>query len=1088
MPRTRRIRNAADHLGPLGDVVKSQSGAYRYVAILFLETRSSSPRRLQPFFRTLTKALAETDGLLLKTDISPTGLKWLCVFGVPSVQERDAERAGHVALEVLSHGPSNLPVRAGLHAGIVANVVLGWRGRSSFDVMGDAVNTAARTLEHASWGEALVTESCRLGGFRTASRGRVSMRGRTRSEEVAAIQGLGGPRPLRVSAPMIGRRREIATIRSAWVEAKGGRGRIVSVGGDAGIGKSRLKRELSLIVREDGADFAEGRAISVGGTSYWAVRDLYRDLLGVTADGAAERALAAVTAESKRLGLSALDRHYLAEILGARYRDSPLAALEEKAVAVNARITLSRHLRRRADRRPLVVVLEDLHWADQSTREFISWLAPEVETARLLLVLLHRPGYQPPAGGIAIDLAPLSVEGITDLLRAHLGDGVSPELTDRILEQAEGNPFYVEELVRSFKDAGILAEGDGHRLVRSPEPDDVPPTLHRLIASRLDALPTPVRRVAEVASVLGRTFDLELLSTIPGMAPGLETALDELVSRELVFPNRAASRFGYIFKHALTRDVAYAEILSSRRRRLHRQAADGIEARVGRAGYEAMLGHHREEAGQKVQARVAYLAGARASGMLYAHQEAERLYRRCLELTADPDRTSVEARIELGRSVLDTEDRLEDAALELQMALAEAQRIGDRHLEARARSSLGWTLKRSGMIEEAQSLMEEALAIQRQRGVGADIAAELSPLAALHHERGNVSTARELLQESLALHREAGNRRQEAADLGRLATILKESGEIEEARVQFERALAMQREDGDRMAEGITLGHLAVMVYEQGRFDAARELYEQALEIHRHVGSRRQEGLVLGLLANLDTHQGRSAEARRGYAEALAICREAREPSLEGFWLGNLAILLSGEGETQAARGHWERAIELSRRVGHRRSEGIHLGNLASLDFSEGRLERARLGLERSLEVHREVGDRRSEAIAFRSLAQYELIATGDLDRAGSLLAAGRPVLAELDEFELAMLHVVEGHVAVAAGRSPTSSLESARQIASALNLQTDSVLHRTISKLDRASSAMEAGGPLVCGHCPEDLPDEQREWLRENRPDALEE
>ncbi len=639
-------------------------------------------------------------------------------------------------------------------------------------------------------------------------------------------------------------------------------------------------------------------------------------------------------------------------------------------------------------------------------------------------------GYEPPPEATELVLSELRAASVDALLAAHLG--LVPEAVEKLVkERAGGNPFYLEELVRHLLEGGILGMSDaGYELTREIQADDLPPGIESLIAARLDRLSRAALSVAQHASVIGRSFVMPLLLRLKAVAREADCGLTELLAHEVVLETAGEPGGGgssdaaeYLFKHALTRDVAYGGMLVSYRRRVHLAVARAIEEVFGknRQDYLAKLGYHWEQAGRVKKARDCYLAGARAAVKRYGHAEAEQAYRAYLRLVTKPTEESIEARNELGEKVLQLRGRSRETEMEHSRALEEARGIGARALEARSMMALGVVHWMTGRMQEAQGLYSGALAVARDQGDHRSEGAWLGVLANLHRTQGRLEAAWKIMRRALRIARELGDRRREGVVLGNLAGMCNELGRKEEARKLLRQALAIHREVGARRSEGMVLGNLGSVYHEQGPMSEARKLYEESLQIAREVGDRRYEAVVLGNLASLCRGQSQIEEARELYEQSLRIVREVDDRRFEGHVVGSLAILHYEQGRMEEARKLLRQALAIHREVGDRRFEGIVLGNLANLLHDQGFAKEARRLYRESLQIHREVADLRFEGVALGNLAILDMH-QGRMGQARTLYAqaiqitrrAGNLVGQGILLGNFATLHCAEGQVDVA--------------------------------------------------------------------------
>ena len=603
----------------------------------------------------------------------------LALFGAPVAHEDDPERAVRAGLRIVDDiasfarevaagwGVDALNVRIGINTGPVVTGAIGAGARVEFAALGDAVNVAARLQAHAEPGRVLVGGPTRqIVGDRFAwGAGRpYELKGKSEPIEAFTVDGLAsgdGRRAEPGASPrMVGRDPELERLRATVGAVAAGTGGVVFVSGEPGIGKTRmvheLRRSFGAVTPEHGRSlWLEGRCVSYGGSiPYWPFRDLLRSWLGVGDDEPELRVRVALRRQVDRLtGLHPDELvPYLAALLGlspAPGETERLEALSPEALQYRTFEVVRSILRRLADDGPVAVALEDLHWADATSVQLLDALIADTERAALLIVCTMRPERDHPAWRLKEDVArtlphrflevvlePLSGDAGHELLTALVGRDTLPVDVERqILEPAEGNPFFLEELVRSIVDAGALVADDagiGWRFDHAVQLH-VPPTVEKVILARMDRLPPASYEVLVSASVVGRSFSLPLLHAVAA-GDDVRAALGDLMRVDLVREGRRWPDPEYRFTHALIQETAYRTLVADDRARLHRRAATWLEQH--HAGREAdvagLLAHHWLGAEDEDQAvRYLTVAGDRAR-QDYALDEAIAYYRELLPM------------------------------------------------------------------------------------------------------------------------------------------------------------------------------------------------------------------------------------------------------------------------------------------------------------------------------------------------------------------------------------------------------------------------------------------------------------------------
>jgi ABC-type oligopeptide transport system substrate-binding subunit/class 3 adenylate cyclase len=620
----------------------------------------------------------------------------LAFFGAPTTREDDAERAVRCALRIVGEmeeyarevrrgwGAEGFGVRVGAATGSVVVGEVGAGSRVEYAAFGDTVNVAARLQSAAEPGSVLVDDATHRaveGLFDWREPWQLELKGKSEpgaAWPVAGVAAAGRPRGLPgVETRLVGRSRELGLGREALDALRAGRGGVLVVAGDPGIGKTRLLNELRELAEREGSSWLEGRCVSYGESlPYWPFRDLLRgEWIGAGVEEPELRVRIGLRRRLEQLFDSRLEASPAEPATPGRVVTGPLGAarpaadelypylggllevaLEHEAEARTSQLSpealqwrtfevVGQLFFRLAEEAPLVLAFEDLHWADPTSVQLLEQLLSLAEDAPVLLVLSLRPERDHSAWALRehavrefphllreIDLGPLG-DADGELLAALVAPATLPaELERRVLEAADGNPFFLEELVRSLADVGALVRIDeGWRFDHAVEVE-VPPTVEKAILARLDRLSPPARELVTAASALGRTFALPLLEGVLGELP--DDALHELQRLGLLRQSRRWPQPEYRFRHALIQETAYRTLLGEQRTRLHRRAAEWLEDRY--AGREAevlgLLAYHWLRAEDEAKAAGYLLVAGDKARLEYALDEAIEHYRDLLPL------------------------------------------------------------------------------------------------------------------------------------------------------------------------------------------------------------------------------------------------------------------------------------------------------------------------------------------------------------------------------------------------------------------------------------------------------------------------
>jgi class 3 adenylate cyclase len=594
-------------------------GERKQVTVLFADLKGSmelladrdpeeARKLLDPVLERMMEAVHRYEGTV--NQVMGDGI--MALFGVPLAHEDHAVRACYAALDMQAairrdaeqvrrrHGVV-IQVRVGLNSGEVVVRAIGSDLRMDYTAVGQTTHLAARMEQLAKPDTTLLTaDTLRLaeGYVEVKPLGAMPVKGLPAPVEAYELVGA-GPRRSRLSAAaargltrFVGRDGELEQIREALGHAASGHGQVVALVGEPGVGKSRLVWEITHSHRVHGWLSLEAGAVSYGkATPYLPVVNLLKGYLQI-GDRDEPRAI-----REKVTGkLLTLDRAlepalpaFLA-LLDVPVEDRQWEVLDPSQRRQRTLDAVRRLLLRESQVQPLLVVGEDLHWIDAETQATLDRLVESVPTARILLLINYRPEYRHHWGGKTyyrqLRLDPLAPENATALLEILLGgdDGLEP-LKRPLLVRTEGNPFFLEESVRSLVDDGVLAgERGGYRLVKAPEAVHMPATVQAILAARIDRLPPENKALLQTAAVVGTDVPMAVLAGVAGEpADVLADGLARLQAAEFLYETRLFPDVEYTFKHALTHEVAYGSILQDRRHGLHARAVEANRARLPRA-------------------------------------------------------------------------------------------------------------------------------------------------------------------------------------------------------------------------------------------------------------------------------------------------------------------------------------------------------------------------------------------------------------------------------------------------------------------------------------------------------------------------
>jgi ABC-type oligopeptide transport system substrate-binding subunit/class 3 adenylate cyclase len=599
----------------------------------------------------------------------------LAFFGAPVTHEDDPVRAVHAALEIqdaiaayareLQGYVDDFQMRVGINTGMVVVGNVGSDMHMEYLAIGDAVNLAARLQSAARPGCVLISEATEKlvkAAFRLNALGEIKVKGKAEPIEVfevlepkvapASGRGIEG-----FVSPFVGREQDLSTLNAALNKLSAGHGQIVAVLGEAGIGKSRLVEEVRhLSERQPNALYwLEGRALSYGqNLSFWTISQLILTDLGLS-DGDPEAKIKVTL--RKRVKALCDDRSanllpYLARLMGVNLDDESAERMRQLDGETLKRQTLwaiAEYFNCVAQKQPTVLIFEDLHWADPSTLDALEKLLALTDRSPLMLLLLARTERDHSFWQIKfkaetdyayryaeIYLKALSAEDSNRLVNQLLEVADLPErIRLLILDRSEGNPFYLEEIIRSLiEQAVIVHEGSTWRATAEISNVEIPETLQGVLLARIDRLQEDVRRTLQLASVIGKSFLYRLLEAIASAERQLDEHLSQLQRADLVREKTRRPELEYIFKHSLTQQAAYNSLLIERRKEFHRKVGEALEGLFADRPEEfyGLLAHHFDAAGEQDKAIDYFIKAGDKSRLEDAHQEAIQYYQRAIDL------------------------------------------------------------------------------------------------------------------------------------------------------------------------------------------------------------------------------------------------------------------------------------------------------------------------------------------------------------------------------------------------------------------------------------------------------------------------
>jgi len=981
-PATSSARFASEPISP--DVAE---GERKTITALFADIKGSTELEqdldpedaraiVDPALKLMIDAVHRYDGYVVQS----TGDGIFAMFGAPLAHEDHPQRGLYAALRMQEdlrryaatlreRGRAPIEIRIGVNTGeVVVRAIQTAAGHAEYTPIGHTNNLASRMQTVAATGTIAATEDTRKlceGYFTFRSIGPTLVKGLSEAVNVHEVTGLGPLRTrLQASARrglsrFVGREAELTQVKRALELAKGGRGQIVAAVGEAGVGKSRLFFEFQA-VGQPGCLVLETLSVSHGKASaYLPLIDLLKGYFAITPEDDARKRREKIAGKILILDRALEDTlPYFFTLLEVAEGDDQLARLDPELRRRRTLDAIKRLLLRESLNQPLIVIFEDLHWLDEGSRALLNLLADSIGTARLLMLLNYRPEFTHNWGNktyyTQLRLDPLGVESGEQMLQALLNDShdLAP-LKRLIIEKTEGNPFFMEEIVQALFEQGALSRNGSITLAKSLSTIQIPSTVQAVLASRIDRLPPDQKDLLQTLAVIGKEFPFRLVREVSGKSDDdLERLLSDLQLAEFIYEQAAVSDIAYVFKHALSQQVASGSTLLERRRVLHGRVASVLEAQFPEMveTQPELIAHHYTEAGLGADA-VPYWhrAGERAL-QRWANLEAINHLKKGLELLGaiagaperdrPPDEAQrcslllilgeaqsnagefLEARETLLRAAqvaqaLGSTESLGRAALQLVhmtfmvglpapeavRLLQEAlPRLGpeDSPLKARTLGGLARYLGVTGEQEKAMVYAPQAVAMARRLGdpelVAYSLLGMFFTLMGPEHAEQRLAIATEMLD----LAKAANATTEQSNGLFFRTYCLLELGDLAEAEAELDAFGRVGEEMNLPFCLSLTAMLRAMRALMLGRFEDSERLAQQALAIGQRLQTETAAGVFGIQMFALRREQGRLKEVESVVRVFL------QQHSAAAAWRPGLAVIYSELGLTTDARAEFE--------------------------------------------------------------------------------------------------------------------------------------------------------------------------------------
>lgn len=970
----------------------------------------------------------------------------MVLFGAPVAHEDDPLRACLAAIEMLeamdrfsAERKMDLAMSIGLNTGEVVALNVGSKERMEYTVIGDGVNLAARLEKVATARQCVIGENTYRqvrGKIKLKRLKPVMVKGKSRLQNVYLIEGrmeeAGQSGALRSgSIKLVGRMAEMESIRQSIEKAKSGRGQVVAITGEPGVGKSRVAKELELVAKDRGFRFAKGKCHSYSGNiAYLPFIRQMGLLLSLEERDSPQR-----KQEKVREGLHMMDlgdyEPFLGSLLGLDYPE--IETLDPEKRKRKTFQGIGELYRRLGERQPLCLAFEDLQWADSLSLELLEHLVDALPGQTWLVCADYRPELALPFIArpccLSINLRPLGKQEVWQMVSylAAVSD-VDDQVLDKLLDRTEGNPLFIEEVIRHLL-SGRLVKREGENLVPTKRfgKMTLPNTVASVVLGRVDRLGEELRRALQYAAVIGKEFDRTVLAKLlKEPEERVQSLLDNLEHFEgLLYSKLMDTRRIYEFHSTTTHEAAYSTLLKQRRKELHGRVAMTLETEYRDNLWIHLedLAHHYYNSSNLDKASLYLHRAGDKSRNLYANSSALDFYQKGLEvlkhlkntrqalletaellgaqgaifrLTGDRERAlknftqaakiaRQEGEDGAERKYLLTASITYDMLGQARRAMALWNRIQkeagdkeDHEAQALALQNQGLLYLRKGEVPRAMDNFQRALKVFEQMKAKRHLARINDNLSQAHEMMGNIDQAVQHISRALELSSEINYLEGVAIFSNNLGQLMLTQGELDEANRHFQSALTMSRKIGDKRVESLSSGNIGLAAAMGGDFDRALEHFQISLEISSEMGDLGQEKNMLDNLGTVHQFWGNPGSALEKHQAALGLAVKLDDLPAQAEIYRNLGIDHMISGDYSQALSDFERAGQAATEVGDPRMQAYVKSNLGSLLYQLGRMDRAGETITGALEEARKVRDPEVILAAARALVEY-LLDTGDL-------------------------------------------------------------------------------------------------------------
>jgi class 3 adenylate cyclase/tetratricopeptide (TPR) repeat protein len=969
---------------------------------------------------------------------------FMALFGAPIAHEDHAIRAIHSALaiqtsmtfyndELKKDRNIDFKMRVGINTGTVVVGNIGDDLKMDYTALGDTVNLASRIEQLAQPGSITIAEDTYKlvkDHFNFRSLGPLVIKGK--KKPVSAYEVI-SPREVdktrleiskeRGFTKFIGREREIEILRDTFIRSKDGLGQVVTIVGDAGIGKSRLLYEFSKLIEDENFLYLEGRCISYGKSiSYLPVLDIIKKRFRV------DKLDTERTVRKKiEKGIVDIDPNlkggipFLYDILSIETDAPIIKTLDVRDKRKRTIDTIKNIILADSTLRPLVVVVENLHWIDGASEELITFVIDNIPSSNIMLILTSRPGYRVRWGekSYHIQLAPsrLSNGEVEEMIGSILNTtNVTNALSRLVTDKADGIPFYAEEVIKSFTEAGIIVEAeDGYDVSKGLSEMDVPETIQDIIMARIDRLEEILKVTIQHASVIGKEFSYKMLKELMETGDQLQDYLTKLKALELIYERSLFPDLEYRFKHSLTQEVAYNSLLIKRRRELHGRIGEIVEDLYGdklEENYELLAYHYGRSPRDEKAVNYMIRAGDK-SAKIYSTEDAIGYYEDALKrLDNIPDnRTNKEKKVDIfikQAKVIRLMGRFKEHIKTLEKNLPIVEELGDKNRLAEYYFKMGFYYSVMGDLDNAVKFCTNSIELAEATGNERIMGLALPRLGVCYWYKGEPNKGIPFVRKAITIMEKLGDQYWLARSYQIVGCLYWMLGEWDKSIECMQKLLERSKEVSDvnllslaywslawpHLGKGefdvainyckkcldisptpvfavFGTGYMGYGYYKKGELNKAMSYLEKAVQQANDFGLGHQQTEFSLYLAETHLSNNNKDQALEIINKALGTIRQSGYKYWEGAYYRVLGELYDNT-EFERAKKHFEDSIRILKKVGAKNELAKSYLSLGGLYQEKGEKDKARKYATQALQIFEKLGTLHEPEKARKMLGELE--------------------------------------------------------------------------------------------------------------------